>query len=74
MDERALASATWLAARSATVASAALNCSTSTSRVERCNPVLNAIIAWQIDAGRQRARDADTALANGELWGCCTAR
>ena len=39
------------------------------ARAERLNPALNAIIAWQIDAARQRARDADMALAKGEVWG-----
>ena len=39
------------------------------ARGERYNPALNAIIAWQIDAARQRARDADAALAKGEVWG-----
>jgi amidase len=37
------------------------------ARTERYNPALNAIIAWQIDAVRHRARDA--ALAKGEVWG-----
>ena len=39
------------------------------ARAERYNPALNAIIAWQIDAARQRARDADAALVKGEVWG-----
>src|ERR1700748_560563 len=39
------------------------------ARAERHNPALNAIIAWQIDAARQRARDADAALAKGGVWG-----
>jgi len=39
------------------------------ARAERHNPALNAIIAWQIDAARQRARDADAALAKDEVWG-----
>src|SRR5947209_18851372 len=39
------------------------------ARAERHNPALNAIIAWQIDLARQRARDADAALAKGEVWG-----
>ena len=39
------------------------------ARAERYNPALNAIIAWQSDAARQRARDADMALAKGEVWG-----
>ncbi len=39
------------------------------ARAERHNPALNAIIAWQVDAARQRAREADAALAKGEVWG-----
>jgi amidase len=39
------------------------------ARAERHNPALNAIVAWQVDAARQRARDADAALAKGEVWG-----
>jgi amidase len=39
------------------------------ARAERHNPALNAIIAWQVDAARQRARAADDALAHGERWG-----
>jgi amidase len=42
-------------------------------RAERLNPTLNAIVAWQIDRARQRARDADSALARGDSWGPCTA-
>src|SRR3954451_24940788 len=39
------------------------------ARAERHNPALNAVIVWQVDAARQRARDADAALARGEVWG-----
>lgn len=39
------------------------------SRVERFNPTLNAIIVNCIDAARMRAREADAALARGEIWG-----
>jgi amidase len=39
------------------------------ARAERFNPALNAIVAWQSDRARQRARAADSALARGELWG-----
>ncbi len=39
------------------------------ARAEQHNPALNAIIAWQVDAARQRARAADAALAKGEIWG-----
>jgi amidase len=39
------------------------------ARAERFNPALNAIVAWQVDQARQRARAADSALARGEIWG-----
>jgi amidase len=39
------------------------------ARADRYNPALNAIIVWQIEAARQRAREADAALAKGEVWG-----
>jgi amidase len=39
------------------------------ARAERFNPALNAIVAWQIDRARERARAADSALARGETWG-----
>jgi amidase len=39
------------------------------ARAERHNPALNAIVAWQIDGARDRARAADAALARGEVWG-----
>lgn len=39
------------------------------ARAERCNPALNAIVAWQVERARERARDADAALARGEIWG-----
>jgi amidase len=39
------------------------------ARAERFNPALNAIVAWQVDRARERARAADSALARGELWG-----
>ncbi|MBI3514446.1 MAG: amidase [Proteobacteria bacterium] len=38
-------------------------------RVERYNPALNAIVATDLPAARQRADAADTALARGEVWG-----
>ncbi len=39
------------------------------ARVEKYNPSLNAIVAYDIDAARQRARNADAALQKGETWG-----
>jgi amidase len=39
------------------------------ARVERYNAKLNAIIATDIPAARQRARAADRALARGKPWG-----
>jgi amidase len=39
------------------------------ARAERHNPGLNAIVVWQVDEARARARDADAALARGERWG-----
>ena len=39
------------------------------ARVERFNPSLNAIVATDIPRARRRARQADRALARGDLWG-----
>src|SRR5579863_1368022 len=39
------------------------------ARADKYNAKLNAIIAWQIDKARDRARAADAALAKGESWG-----
>src|SRR5271166_4330998 len=39
------------------------------ARVERHNPALNAIIVTDIGGARQRADEADAALARGENWG-----
>jgi amidase len=39
------------------------------ARAQRFNPALNAIVAWQIDRARERARAADGALARGGIWG-----
>ena len=39
------------------------------ARAERHNPRLNAIVVWQVDQARERARAADAALARGERWG-----
>ena len=55
---------------SATGASAVSNCSSIyLARAERHNTALNAVVAWQIDGARDRARAADAALARGEVWG-----
>jgi amidase len=39
------------------------------ARAERHNPALSAIVVWQVDQARERARAADDALARGERWG-----
>ena len=70
MDDRAFASATEL---SNEIRDRRVGCvellDFYLSRAERHNPALNAIVAWQVDAARQRARAADAALARGERWG-----
>jgi amidase len=70
MDERTFASATWLAAE---IRDRRLGClellDHYLARAERHNPELNAIVAWQVDKARERARAADAALARGEVWG-----
>ncbi len=38
-------------------------------RCDRHNPTLNAVIAWDREGARARAREADEALAGGNLWG-----
>ena len=38
-------------------------------RVERFNPDLNAIVVFDFERARTRAREADAALARGEVWG-----
>jgi amidase len=38
-------------------------------RVERLNSGINAVVATQVDAARERARTADEAIARGESWG-----
>jgi len=38
-------------------------------RVAQCNSRLNAVVALDFDGARQRAREADAALARGEIWG-----
>ena len=39
------------------------------ARAERLNPRINAIVAWDVERARERARAADAALARGESWG-----
>jgi amidase len=38
-------------------------------RVERFNSDLNAVIVLDVDRARTRAKEADVAIANGEIWG-----
>src|SRR6516165_4676010 len=39
------------------------------ARADRHNPEINAVVAWQREAARARARAADAALSRGENWG-----
>src|SRR5205085_12633831 len=39
------------------------------ARIEEANPELNAVVHLTTEAGRARAREADAALARGEVWG-----
>ena len=39
------------------------------ARVEKFNPAINAIIATDLPGARKRARAADRALKNGDVWG-----
>jgi amidase len=41
-------------------------------RIERFNPALNAIVAFEIDKARERAREADRALATARFGAHCT--
>jgi len=70
MDNRAFASATRLAAD---IRDRQVGClellDFFLARADRHNPTLNAIIAWQVDKARERARAADAALSRGESWG-----
>ncbi|HTW54750.1 MAG TPA: amidase [Stellaceae bacterium] len=70
MDNRAFASATRLAAD---IRDRKIGCvellDFFLARADKYNPKLNAIIAWQVDKARGRARAADEALAKGESWG-----
>jgi amidase len=70
MDDRAFASATEL---SVEIRDRHIGCvellEFYLARAERHNPALNAIVVWQLDRARERARAADAALARGERWG-----
>src|SRR6266481_5712961 len=70
MDDRSLASATQLANE---IRDRRIGCvellDFYLARAERHNPALNAIVVWQVDQARERARAADAALARGERWG-----
>ena len=39
------------------------------ARIERLNPRINALVALDIARAQRRAREADEALARGEIWG-----
>jgi amidase len=41
------------------------------ARPERHNPGLNAIVVWQVEQARERARAADAALAQASARGRC---
>jgi len=70
MDDRTFTSATELAAeiRDRRIGSLEL-LDFYLARAERHNPALNAIVVWQIDQARERARAADAALSRSERWG-----
>src|SRR4051794_9119386 len=70
MDDRAFASATQLARE---IRDRRIGCvellDQYLARADRYNPEINAIVVWQREAARDRARAADAALARGEVWG-----
>ena len=39
------------------------------ARADRFNPDLNAIVVFDVERARKRAREADAALGRGEVWG-----
>ena len=70
MDEIIYSSATELARaiRDREVSSAEV-VAAHLARIEEANPTLNAVVHLTADAARARAREADAALASGEVWG-----
>jgi amidase len=70
MDEIIYASATEIARaiRSKQVSSAEV-VEAHLARIDEVNPRLNAFVQLTADAARQRAREADAALARGDVWG-----
>jgi amidase len=70
MDDRTFTSATELAAE---IRDRRIGClellDFYLARAERYNPALNAIVVWQVEQARERARAADAALGRGECWG-----
>lgn len=70
MSEFVFESATQLAAR---IQNGEVGCAelleSYLARVERFNPDLNAIVVLDAERARTRAREADEALARGEIWG-----
>jgi amidase len=70
MDNLAFASATRLAAQ---IRDRQIGCLELLdffhARADRHNPKLNAIVVWQVEKARERARAGDAALARGENWG-----
>src|SRR6202045_3863162 len=70
MDDRAFASATQLANQIRDRRNGCVELlDFYLARAERHNPALNAIVVWQLEQARERARAADAALARGESWG-----
>jgi amidase len=74
MDECAFASATRLAGE---IRDRRIGCvellDHYLARAERYNPALNAMVAWQVDQARQRARDATPPWHAARSGARCTA-
>ncbi|HEY8293612.1 MAG TPA: amidase [Thermomicrobiales bacterium] len=70
MDEIIFASTTQLAAaiRAGDV-SATEVLGAHLAQIDRHNPALNAVVTMDAERARERAREADVALARGEVWG-----